>query len=182
MSIDKLWEDSQVTTASSEQLQDIGFLADKAISIKEEMTALEEMLKKLGEQYRQITEKDLPEAMDAVNHAEFKTKDGRKVTVKDDVQASISKDNRPAAHTWLREHNHEELIKNQITVPLGKGLDNVATEIISELKERYGIEASREESVHASTLKAFCREQLAAGVELPAGLLGLYVRRVAVIK
>lgn len=182
MSIDKMWEDSQVTTASTDQLQGIGYLADKAISLKGEIEAMEEALKKLNAQYREITEKDLPEAMDAVNHSEFKTKDGRKVTVKDDVQASISKDNRPAAHAWLRDHNHEDLIKNQITVPLGKGLDNVATEIIGELKDRYGIEASREESVHASTLKAFCREQLAAGAELPAGLLGLYVRRVAVIK
>lgn len=177
-----VFADSQVTAADNSELASIGFLAAKAIDLQGEITAMEEMLKSRKEELRQIVEGTLPEAMDAVNHSEFKTSDGRQIKIKDEVHASISKDNAPQAHDWLRNHNFADIIKNEIKIPLAKGKDNVAAQILDDLRERFGIEASRTESVHASTLKAFCREQLEAGVELPAGLFGLFTRRIAVIK
>lgn len=178
-----IFADANPVSATDDEVRTISYLAGKALKLKEEIDALDALLKERQKEYLSITEKDLPEAMDAAQCAEFKhAESGKKIQVKDDVHASISKANAPAAHAWLREHNHGDIIKNEITVPLARGLDNVATDIIADIKAKYGIDAERKESVHASTLKAFCREQLAASVELPAGLLGLFIRRVAVFK
>jgi hypothetical protein len=178
-----IFADANPVSATDDEIKAIGYLASKAIALKEEIDAMEEMLKERKREYALLTEKDLPEAMDAAQCGEFKhSESGKKIQIKDDVYASISKDNAPQAHQWLREHNHGDIIKNEIVVPLGRGLDNVAGDIINDIKTRYGIDAERKENVHAQTLKAFCREQLAAGAELPAALLGLFIKRVAVFK
>jgi hypothetical protein len=181
--INDIFNDAAPVAASNTQIQEIGILAKQAIALMEEIAAIEEQLKARKKDLDRIVAQDLPEAMDAANSASFTDKStGKKITIKDDVSASISKNHAPEAHKWLRDNGHEELIKNQIVVPLGKGLDNVASGIITMLKAQFDVEAERKESVHAQTLGAFVREQMAAGVELPHTLLGIYTRRVAVIK
>lgn len=178
-----VFADSEKIKATDEELRSISFLVGKAVSLKEEIDAMQAQLDARTKEHRDILEKELPEAMDAAGSSSFTDKDtGKKVAIKDDVRASISKGNAPEAHAWLRNHGHEDLIKNEIIIPLNKGLDNVASEIVQEVKNRFGLDAERKEAVHAQTLGAFCREQLGMGVDLPAGLLGLFIRRVAVIK
>jgi hypothetical protein len=182
--MDDIFKDAQQpVSATDAEAAEIGTLTKRAIELQEEIEALSAQVKTRNEELRRITDQDLPEAMDAANCAEFKDKDtGKKITIKEAVTASISKNNAIKAHAWLREHGHESLIKNEIIVPLGKGLDNVAGEIITRLKTEFDVEPERRENVHAQTLGAFCREQLGMGVDLPADLLGMYIRRVAVIK
>ena len=181
---DSLEQDAKAPVkATNEEVKEIGFLVKRAIELKNELENIDAIRAKYAAELAGILEKDLPEAMDSAGSQLFQDKDsGKKVTVKDDIYASISKDNAPKAHAWLREHNHEDIIKNLITVPLNKGSDNVATEIVKTLHETFGVAAERTESVHASTLKAFCKEQLASGVEMPADLFGIFIRRVATIK
>lgn len=181
--LSQLEADSAPVQATDAEAKTIGTLAARAIALKNEIDAVTLMLTDLQKQYMQVTEKDLPEAMDAAACKTFEdSKTGKKITVKDEVRAAISKPNQEVAHAWLREHDHGDLIKNEIKVPLDRGQDNIAPVIIKMLKDTWEIEATRSESVHASTLSAFCREQLSKGVELPAGPLGLFIRRVAVIK
>lgn len=181
--VDDLFADSAPVATTTAEAKEIGIIVARALALKNEIDAMQAQLTERTREYTQLVERDLPEAMDAANCGEFKdATSGKKITVKDDVHASISKDNAPAAHDWLRTHEHGDIIKNEIVIPLTKGMDNVANAIIREVKANWDVEIERKESVHASTLKAFCREQLAKGVDLPAGLLGLYIRRVAVIK
>lgn len=184
MDMDKLMADAEAPVqASNDEVKEIGRLVQKAVSLQDELAALQEMQKTLTAELLQLTERDIPAIMDEAGTSEFKdAKSGKKVTLKDDVHTSISKDNKAIAHGWLRDHDHNDLIKNVITVPIDKGLDNVATQIVEELRSRYGIDAERTESVHASTLKAFVKEQLGKGVEVPAVPFGIHIRRVAVIK
>lgn len=183
MDLSQLEADATPISASDNEVKTIGILTARAIALANEIEAMTTALNDLQKQYFTVTEKDLPEAMDAAGSKMFQdSKTGKKVTIKDEVRASISKPNQEVAHKWLRDNNHADLIKNEIKVPLDKGKDNVASEILKLLKDKFEIEASRSESVHASTLSAFCREQLSKGVELPAGPLGLFIRRVAVIK
>lgn len=183
MDMSRLEADSAPIGATDGEAKTIGTLAARAIALKNEIDAVALYLGDLQKKYFTVTEKDLPEAMDAAACKTFEdAKTGKKITVKDEVRASISKPNQAEAHKWLRDNNHADLIKNEIKVPLDKGKDNIAGEILTLLKKKFDIEAERSESVHASTLSAFCREQLSKGVELPAAPLGLFIRRVAVIK
>lgn len=177
MDADKLFADAQAIAATGEQVADIGALAAKMIALQEEIEAIQATLAERTVELRRLEEQDLPEAMDAANCSSFKTSDGRELKLKEDVRASISKPNEPAAHAWLREHGHGELIKRKIELMLDRGQDNVASAIIKTIQDQFGLTPEDKASVHAQTLGAFCREQLAAGVELPAGLLGLYTRR-----
>lgn len=180
--LDRVFGDAGPAEVTNSELVEIGQKVSRALLLMDEIDAMESQLKSLKAELNELTEKEIPEVMDGANCGEFRHKDGKKVTIKDAVTASISKENKPAAHAWLRDKGHGDIIKNKVEFEVGRGLDNVAAEAIKLLKTELGITAERTESVHAQTLGAFCREQLAAGVELPASLLGMWVRRVAVIK
>ena len=74
----------------------------------------------------------------------------------------INKNNRDAAHAWLRQQGHGDIIKNQVSVSFGKGEDETALETMT-LLEQEGLFPAQKESVHPSTLKAFVRERIESG-------------------
>ena len=47
--------------------------------------------------------------------------------IKPQYGASIKVDNRPAAYEWLREHGHDDIIKNTISCQFGRGEDDLAS-------------------------------------------------------
>ena len=63
----------------------------------------------------------------------------------------------------------------------GREEDEIADKVVRDLIDE-GFDPSQSKSVHAGTLSAFVKEQLAEGVELPEDLLGVYVGRKAIIK
>jgi hypothetical protein len=80
------------------------------------------------------------------------------------------------AFEWLRETNNESIIKNQISVSLGRGDDDKAQEVIQLLKEN-DVEADLKITVHNQTLKAFCRDALdnpELAESLPREAFGIY--------
>lgn len=187
--IERMFEDAEKQGPTPDELASIGRQVQRALDLKAELAALAAQTQRVTQEYNEVVERALPEAMDAADCASFEYAhrvDGettkRKVKLKNAVYASISEANKEPAHKWLRDNNHEDLIKNVITVPLDRGKDNVASEILRSLREDFGVQGERKESVHPSTLKSWCGEQLEAGVDLPADLFGLYIRRVAEIK
>lgn len=182
-SVDDIFDDAAPVQATAQELKAISVLVAKALALEAEIEAMSGQLAELKREHAAITELTLPEALDTANCSEFKDSDsGKKVTLKERVNASISVANAPQAHAWLRKNGHGDLIKNQLVVQIERGKDNIVGKLIDDIKKKYGIDSERKESVHAQTLGAFCREQLAAGAELPAALLGLHVQRVANIK
>lgn len=177
-----LFNDAAPVEASDTDLASVGALAEKAERMADEVAAMEDVLKERKRELRELLERDLPDAMDAVGLSELKTKAGRKLTVKDEVRASIPKAAEAEAFSWLRDTGHEDLIKHEVKVALDRGKDNLAKEITTMLARDYGVEPSDKETVHPQTLSAWCREQLAQGVELPADILGLYIGRKVTIK
>jgi hypothetical protein len=100
--------------------------------------------------------------------------DGTKIKVDEFVDARINNAN--IAFDWLRETNNESIIKNQISVSLGRGDDARAQEIIELLKEN-DVEADLKITVHNQTLKAFCRDALdnpELAESLPREAFGIY--------
>jgi hypothetical protein len=162
-------------------LAELSELADKALALEAANAKRDAETKAAKEELRILYEHTIPESMQDIGLASFKMTDGSELAVESVVDGSIPVANRPAAYAWLREHGHGGLIKNEVSVSLGKEQDKLADEAITALKA-LGLEFERSESVHASTLKSFVRETIAAGRPLPLDLLGVYVGRRAKIK
>lgn len=166
-----------------DQLEVIVSLAERQLELEQSIIDQEEALKETKDQLRQVSERDLPDAMDEAGVEEFTLKDGRKVTVKVDYYASIPKAHQPAAFNWLRERGHDGIIKRNITAKFGKGQDSLAQRIATLIRENAeGIPVDDKQSVHFQTLRAFVREQMEQGVEIPEDIFGIHVRNVAKVK
>ena len=122
----------------------------------------EERLRKLKEQYRQLSEEDLPQKMTELGMQDLRLEDGSRITIDMFYATRINKNNRDAAHAWLREQGHGDIIKNQVSVSFGKGEDDTALETMA-LLEKEGLFPDQKESVHPSTLKAFVKERIESG-------------------
>ena len=104
-----------------------------------------------------------------------KLTNGRKIEVKDFVDARIR--NPDVAFNWLRDTNNDSIIKNQITITLGKNEDVRAQAIINTLKDSHDVDADVKIGVHNMTLKSFCRDALdnpELAESLPREAFGIY--------
>lgn len=166
-----------------DQLDVIVALAEQQLDYEARVIELEEELKETKDKLRQISERDLPDAMDEAGVEDFTLKDGRKVTVKIEYYASIPKHQQPLAFSWLRERGHDGIIKRNVTAKFGKGQDALAQRIVELIRENAeGTPVDDKQSVHHQTLKAFVREQMEQGVDIPQDVFGIHIRNVARVK
>lgn len=124
---------------------------------------------------------DLPDLMTELGLTELKLSDGSVVSLKEDVDARITDDTRPGALRWLLDHGFGGLIKTEVSLSFGRGEHDDAVRVVDELQEHYNNIALKE-NVHPSTLKAFVREQMAAGTAVPVDLFHVYPYSKATIK
>ena len=85
------------------------------------------------------------------------------------------------AYDWLVRNGHEGLIKNEVLLKFGRDEDVVVNETVDALKSR-GLAPEIRQSIHPSTLKAFVKEQLSSGVDIPSEPFGVFVGTKATIK
>lgn len=166
---------------SDSALADISTLANKVGELDEQIEFMTASLKTMEGERRKLLEEDIPTAMDEAGVSEFKTTNGRKVTVADFINASITKANESAAFAWLESNNHGSLIKSVVTAAFDRKELEKAKEAVSLLSAN-GVAAALKQSVHASTLKAFAKEQFENGVTLPTDIFSIYQGRAAKIK
>ena len=162
-------------------LKRVSALAEEQLRLEDQVKKLEELVVELKEQHRKIAEYDLPDAMTQAGLKEFKLVNGAKITVEPFYSGKIAPENEEAALKWLRDNDLESLIKHDITVPLGRGNEEVANEIVSFLQDLH-VSYTDKEFVHHSTLKSFIKSQAEAGVNWPSHLFGAFIGRKAKIK
>jgi hypothetical protein len=104
----------------------------------------------------------------------IKLKDGSAVEVKPFYGARIPLSKVDDAFTWLRENGHGDLIKNNVMLTFGRNQDNEAKSLVADLREK-GHNVKQAEKVEPMTLKAFVKEQIQDGKNVPADLFGVYV-------
>lgn len=171
-----LASDAAGITASDVGLNKVATLAKRQIELMQQISEFEEILKNLGEDLKQVQEFQLPEAMSELGLSEFKTDTGHKITVKPYYAAKLDDSNRDEAFGWLRNNGHEDLIKHEITVPLGRGMDGLAKDLKTFVQAR-GLSFVDKEGVHHSTLNAFFKEQMENGANFPVDLFKGYIGR-----
>tara|TARA_B100000085_G_C18452953_1_gene475667 strand:+ start:339 stop:917 length:579 start_codon:yes stop_codon:yes gene_type:complete len=184
---DQMEADFEKSMASSVEKMDQGDLTTvagmaRAIRDKEqEVAALEQKLKDEKKALLKLTDEELPTMLAEIGLTSMKLDDGSEVTVKPTYGASILVDNRPAAYEWLREHGHDDIIKNTVACAFGRGEDDQAS-AFKAFAEKQGYYAEQKTEIHPQTLRAFVKERVESGDEFPMELFGAYIGQRAVVK
>lgn len=152
-------------------LKEISALAEMMLDFEKEIEQRESALSLTKERYRIVKEETIPCAMQEIGLESITLTSGEKLTVQQEVYASIPVANRAEAYAWLDEHGFGGLIKTSIEAAFDRGEAERAAEVLASLQEQ-GVNAALTQGVHAQTLKAFIKEQLAAGSDIPLDLFG----------
>lgn len=169
-------------------LNDVRMLAERQRILELELEILEGKTEAKKAELKRVAEEELPDMLNAVGLPSITLADGSIIAISDNTSASITDDNRSAAHKWMREKGFGDLIKNVVSVTFGKGEDHFAVELVQTINKladngelKFGT-LDQKEAVHPSTLKAFVRERLKNGDELPAQTFKLFIGEVCRIK
>ncbi|HYD35943.1 MAG TPA: hypothetical protein VD999_07835 [Vitreimonas sp.] len=168
-------------TVTEADLSELANLAEDQLNLEWEISEVEERLEDLKKRHHKISEETIPTKMISCGMQEFKLTNGRKITVQKYYSASLSEENKPAALAWLEERGHSDIVKHNITVPIGRGeadLANTLKQVLQQMQVTY----EDKESIHPQTLKAFVKEQVETGTDLPLDLFKVYIGNRAKIK
>lgn len=119
----------------------------------------------------------LPELMELAGVSEFKTIDGRKLS----LSMFASGKSTPEGLDWLDEHGHGDLIKNDLTLTFGKGEDEEAARV-ADFLSKTGLHPKQKRHVHPQTLQAFIKEQVKAGADFPLDKFNAFTGHIARLK
>jgi len=156
-------------------------LVRQAQKAQERVERLEDTLKAAKAELRRLLDVELPATMAELGVERINLRDGSALEVKQVVDARIPRAKQAEALAWLREHGYGDLIKSQVVASFGAGDDEVARAAQLYLEE-IGAPVQAKETVHPQTLKAWARERLEAGDEIPDDLFGLYTGETVRIK
>jgi len=179
--VDTMEKDSQLDNLKDSKVTDVSTLCQKQVDLEAEINRDKRKLEEKEESLRKLSLEIIPNALAEMNLKSLKLADGSEVSVKDFYYARITEKNKSLAYKWLRDNGYGDLIKNEIAVPFGRGEDERANDLLKTLVNN-GYEPNQKTVVHPQTLKAFVKEQLESGKELPLDLLGAYAGQKTVIK
>ena len=172
--LDEMESDVKTPNIGDNSLKEMANLCAEQAALEDEMKQLEEQLKAKAKAARKLSQEIIPAKMSELGLESLTLKDGSSVKVKQLVQASIPVKYREEVFEWLRDNGHGDLIKNQVSATFGKGEDDSASNFIDKIEE-LGYQPNQKVWVEPMTLKAFVREQIARGSELPMDKFGVFV-------
>tara|TARA_R110002153_G_scaffold3204_4_gene15552 strand:- start:5204 stop:5770 length:567 start_codon:yes stop_codon:yes gene_type:complete len=173
-----IWEDDAAPSVdislTNDNLKEVSYWAQEQLKLEEKVRDKEESLADSKKALKDIIEQKLPDAMRECNLSEIKLADGSKITVQQFYSARIGKEREAEAFAWLKQNGHEDIIKNVISVQFGRGEDESASDVSEKLISQ-GYSPTNKRWVEPMTLKAFAREQVENGKDLPFDIFNVFV-------
>lgn len=166
----------------SVHIDKISEIAEEQVSKKAELTLLEGDLKRVKKEYIQLSQVDLPEAMQEVGMQSFTLSDGSAITIKDQMRASLPKKNKVEVANWLKAHGAGSLISDTVVVEFQKGVNSRAEELVDLLIEKGFSNFHEDISINTGSLKALAKERLAQGEDIPLELMGIFMYQESIVK
>lgn len=181
--LQKMFEQDSVSinAPTTGEMKDLQELVDAQTMLEEQIKKVEEYLAEVKEKLLGIQTVAIPNLMDEIGIKEFKLNNGKKVTVREDVRASIRKDFVSDAVRWLDEHGLGGIVKDEVKANFARGELERVRELLAFCAEN-NIAADEKLSVHPQTLKATVKEQMAKGVEFPEAFFSIFPDRKSIIK
>ena len=167
-------EAESTITVDTAMTIDIAKSCNKLLETQNEISAFEEKLKQLKSTENTLSEQTIPDLMHRAGVSLIKLDDGSKVEVKPFYSARIPVSRTEEAFTWLRDNGHGDLIKNNVLLSFARSQDNEAKSLVEELRSK-GHNVKQTEKVEPMTLKAFVKEQIQEGKNVPSEVFGVYV-------
>ena len=180
-------QDFEETNAASVEkidqqgLTSVAALARTIRDKESKISDLEQTLKEEKKALIKLTDEEMPSMLAEIGMSSFALDDGSTVEVKQTYGASILVDKRPEAYEWLRDHGHDDIIKNTVLCQFGRGEDDQAG-AFAAFAQKQGFIPEQKTEVHPQTLRAFVKERCEAGEDFPMELFGAWVGQRAVIK
>ena len=173
----------QLTTINikTDEVKEISQACQKLTSQNKKVEDLQNLLKQEEEEARRLSEEVIPTLMQQAGVSSIKLDNGTSVEVSPYYYAKISEDRKAEAFQWLRENDHGDLIKNNVSVSFGKGEDSNAVNLKSELEAK-GLVVDQKQDVHWQTLRGFVKEQIEKNKTIPSETFGLYIANRTKIK
>ena len=163
---------------ASADLAGLSRLAEELANAEAQAASVTERLEAIKMRITDLSERQIPELMDSLGVAHFRTTSGFEISVRKTIRASIPVSRREEAMEWLDAHGHGGIVKRNITVGFNRDQEQDAATLESELGERFE-NVKTDRKVEPSTLRAFIAGQLEAGAEVPLDLFGAWEQRVA---
>ena len=161
-------------------LSRVATLVREQLALERRIADLEEELKKIQKQLVDVAENKLPEALAEHGLTRLSMEDGSEINVANFYGASIKEEKKKEAFDWLRDNGYEDLIKNQVSVSLGRKEDELASDLVETLRSR-GFDPIQKTWVEPMTLKAFVKEQVEKGAPIPSETFGIFIGKKAKI-
>jgi hypothetical protein len=158
----------------SDALRRITKLADQLVAAKADVKTIEASLVTAKAKVTRIEREDLPELMRELKMKNFELEGGGKVGVVDDLECSITEENKPAALTWVKKRGDDGIIKTILSVEFDRDEYQAAIKLAAEIRKLTNKPVEVKESIHHMTLKAYIKELLKKKVKVPIKLFGLH--------
>ena len=168
---------SSVDTGTGKQLSQ---LVRSLRNVEQQIEDAENHIKSLKQEKHSLSVENIPALMDEMGVERIDV-DGLTVERKMIISASIPKDRKDEAFSWLRENGLDDIIKNDVTCSFGKGQDNSAKNVIAILQDA-GFDPATKTHVHPSTLKAFVKERVTDGKPIDLDMFGAFISNAAQLR
>ena len=128
---------SSLEKVDQDGLASVAAISRQILATETTIDDLEQQIKDEKKKLLKLTDEELPAMLNEMGISKFSLDDGSEVVVKQTFGGSITQANKEEAHSWLRDHGHDDIIKNTVTCQFGRGEDNQAA-AFSEMAEEKG--------------------------------------------
>lgn len=164
----------------------IAQISQTAVELKDAQALvanLEEQLQEAKKNVQHLSERVLPELMDAAEMTSFTTKEGIVIGVSERIRASIPAKTHKEALGWLEDNGEAGIIKRTFTIEFGRDDNKWADKFERDMKQRKKpLPVKRKAAVHPQTLAKAITDKLEAGVDVPMETFGAFRQRFSTVK
>ena len=162
------------TEVSEVSLKTLTDKANKMVELEELVEEKQASLKATQKELKVLSEEDIPALLSEVGLSEITLTNGQKISTNAYYYGRITEHNQQEAFEWLQDNGHGDIIKNVISVSFGRDEDVNAEKLLSNLQDN-GYSTNGKKWVEPMTLKAFIREQVESGNDLPLETFNVYI-------
>lgn len=173
------WEehDTADEAPSADRLGALATYCRRHEQLEAELADLDARRKTLDAELRDVAEVQIPTLLDEVGVQQLVLDDGTRISVKEELRVSTTGKYRAPILSWLEATGHDDIVKDELTVPFGKGEDERVGQALGALEAVGVTDVSRKRAVHAQTFAALLRELREAGEDVPLDELGAFLQR-----
>lgn len=176
-----LLEDTGDIVATPENLSALAELAKTQKRLERNVELAQDNLKKAQQELRRVQEKEIPDLMMECGVETFVTTDGLKISVKENLYASIAKSRKIEAAQWLIQNGQGSLVQEDVVVHFDSGEQERVSRLQETLESAGFSDWSTMEAMNTARVKSAIKEMLSDGVDVPLDLFGAYFLRSAKI-